>query len=263
MKEYISVAKNVDMAIEEGLRYLNLNREDVDIRILETGGLFKKAKVCLQYEDKPIVEPVVEEVKPQIVEENNEVEAEKVVEQVEESEVQEEIIEQVEQEEPKQEVEKVEPVKVKDANELIERVKNFLVELANKMNIQVEVEFKQEENDLSFSINGDNVGKLIGYRGEGLNAIQNLLSTLKQSGEGRYRIYLDIAGYKRQREQALVDLANKMADKAEEIERNVHLDPMNAYERRVIHTALQDRTLVETESMGEGEKRHVVIKFKR
>jgi len=61
----------------------------------------------------------------------------------------------------------------------------------------------------------------------------------------------------------LVELANKMADKAEEIERNVHLDPMNAYERRIIHTTLQDRELVETESTGEGEKRHVVIKFKR
>jgi spoIIIJ-associated protein len=54
-----------------------------------------------------------------------------------------------------------------------------------------------------------------------------------------------------------------MADKAEEIERNVHLDPMSAYERRIIHSALQNRTLVETESMGEGETRHVVIKFKR
>ena len=54
-----------------------------------------------------------------------------------------------------------------------------------------------------------------------------------------------------------------MADKAEEIERNVHLDPMNPYERRIVHSALQGRALVETESMGEGEKRHVVIKFKR
>ena len=76
-------------------------------------------------------------------------------------------------------------------------------------------------------------------------------------------MYLDVEGYKKGREQTLIDLANRMADKAEEIERNVHLDPMNAYERRIIHSALQGRTLVETESMGEGDNRHVVIKFKR
>lgn len=267
MKEYISIGKNVDIAIEEGLRHLNLDREDVDIKILETGGLFKKAKVCLQYEEKPLVnevEEIKEEIKPEIVEEvkieqvENNVEVETESKQETENEV-----EEIPQQEIEAVIEKVEPIKAKDPSELIERVKQFLLGLASKLNIQVQVEFTQQDNDLNFSIIGDNVGKLIGYRGEGLNAIQNLLSTLKQSGEGRYRIYLDIAGYKSQREQTLVDLANKMADKAEEIERNVHLDPMNAYERRVIHTALQDRTLVETESMGEGEKRHVVIKFKR
>ena len=63
--------------------------------------------------------------------------------------------------------------------------------------------------------------------------------------------------------QSLEELANKTADQAVKIERNIHLDPMSAYERRIVHSALQNRTLVETESMGEGETRHVVIKFKR
>ena len=146
---------------------------------------------------------------------------------------------------------------------MIERVTEFLINLANKMKLEINVTCERTENDLNFNVTGSNVGKLIGYRGETLNAIQILLGGLKRAGEGRYRLYLDVENYKKGREQTLVDLANRMADKAEEIERNVHLDAMSAYERRIVHAALQNRTLVETESMGEGENRHVVIKFKR
>ena len=245
MKEYVSIGKNVNIAIEDGLRTLGLEREDVDIKILETGGLFKKAKVCLIYEEKQpeVVEtPVVEEVKE-----------EPVVEPEIKAETEDKVEETVE----------VKPVKVVSPDELKQRTIDFLVELAKKMNIDITVECEINENDLNFNVKGDNVGKLIGYRGETLNAIQILLGGLKRAGEGRYRLYLDVEDYKRGREQTLVDLANRMADKAEEIERNVHLDPMSAYERRIVHSALQNRTLVETESMGEGETRHVVIKFKR
>lgn len=266
MKEYVSIGKNVDIAIEEGLRFLGLNREDVDIKILETGGLFKKAKVCLIYEEKqPEVEPVeVIETKVEEkveVEDNNEqttpVEQVEIQEKIEEK-VQEQTENQVVTEEKSQK-----EVKFVAPDALKERVSEFLKQLAGKMGIEVTVDCEIRENDLNFKIDGENVGKLIGYRGETLNAIQILLGGLKRSGEGRYRVYLDIGNYKQSREQTLIDLANRMADKSEEIERNVHLDPMSAYERRIIHSALQNRTLVETESMGEGEKRHVVIKFKR
>ena len=270
MKEYISIGKNVDVAITEGLRFLGLNREDVDIKILETGGLFKKAKVCLIYEEKQpeIVETaevettVVEEIKPEI-EQVEEVKQE-IVEQNENIQATEVVVEQEVKESSTQIDEKVEVVKeIKSPDELIARVTNFLVNLAQKMKIEVNVSCEKTENDLNFNVTGANVGKLIGFRGETLNALQVLLGGLKRAGEGRYRLYLDIENYKKAREQTLVELANRMADKAEEIERNVHLDPMNAYERRIIHSALQGRTLVETESMGEGDNRHVVIKFKR
>lgn len=263
MKEYISIGKNVDIAINEGLMTLGLNREDVDIKILETGGLFKKAKVCLMYEEK---QPKIEEIKVEEVVEPETVE--EVIETVKTEQIEEvksietEIVEEIKEE--KQEVEIVkEPREIKSPDELIERVKNFLITLASKMKIEVSVEHSIENNDISFNVTGANVGKLIGFRGETLNSIQILLGGLKRAGEGRYRLYLDVEGYKKGREQTLVDLANRMADKSEEIERNVHLDPMSAYERRIIHSALQNRTLVETESMGEGDNRHVVIKFKR
>lgn len=260
MKEYISVGKNIDIAIEDGLRVLGLNREDVDIKVLETGGLFKKAKVCLIYEEKQpeIIETVVEEVK-EIVEQPVEMVKIEEVEEVKPLET--EITEEVKIEENREEIKEVKEIKSPD--ELIERVKTFLINLASKVKIEVTVEYSIENNDITFNVSGENVGKLIGFRGETLNAIQILLGGLKRSGEGRYRLYLDIENYKKTREQTLVDLANRMADKSEEIERNVHLDPMSAYERRIIHSALQGRTLVETESMGEGENRHVVIKFKR
>ena len=273
MKEYVSIGKNVDVAITEGLRTLGLNREDVDIKILETGGLFKKAKVCLIYEEKQpeiaeIVEveaPVVDQIKPE-VEQVEEIKEEVAVETEDLQSIE---IAEVKTEENVEDVtttteEQVETVKeIKSPDELIERVCNFLVNLAKKMKLDVSVTCERAENDLNFNVTGENVGKLIGYRGETLNSIQVLLGGLKRAGEGRYRLYLDVENYKKGREQTLVDLANRMADKAEEIERNVHLDPMSAYERRIIHSALQGRTLVETESMGEGETRHVVIKFKR
>lgn len=256
MKEYVSIGKNVNIAIEDGLKVLGLDREDVDIKVLETGGLFKKAKVCLIYEEKQpeVVEtPVVEEVKIESVVETVSETAEPAIELAIESET----------EVKDEETASVKPAKVVSPDELKQRTIEFLVELAKKMNIDITVECEINENDINFNVKGDNVGKLIGYRGETLNAIQVLLGGLKRSGEGRYRLYLDVENYKKGREQTLVDLANRMADKAEEIERNVHLDPMSAYERRIVHSALQNRTLVETESMGEGETRHVVIKFKR
>lgn len=264
MKEYISVGKNVDIAIKEGLQHLGLDREDVDIKILETGGLFKKAKVCLQYEEKVTTTEVVEDTQPEVAAPVDEVvpNYDDQVMTLEETSETKPIVEEQPVATPVQPImAKAEP-KV-DPEGLKNRITEFLTGVLQKSNLQGEVECEIKDNNLNFKIVGDNLGKLIGYHGDTLLAIQNLLGALKKRGEGRFRIYLDVAGYKADREQVLVDLANKMADKAEEIERNVHLDPMSAYERRIIHTTLQDRTLVETESMGEGEKRHVVIKFKR
>ena len=118
---------------------------------------------------------------------------------------------------------------------------------------------------ITYKINGEGVGKLIGFHGDTLHAIQLLLSGIKTRSEGPVRLYVDIAGYKANRNQSIIDLANKVAEQAIKIERNIHLDPMSAYDRRIVHTTLQDRDDVTTESTGEGEKRHVVVKpiFKR
>lgn len=266
MKELEVVGKNVEQAIQNGLLQLNKSREDVDIRIIETGGLFKKAKVVLIYEEEnhdeevatlPLLDSEPVEVHSDVVEEKEETTSESLHEEVQES--QDKALEKSEEISTKQDKQ----TKIVDTTSLKERVNTFFNGLMQRFGVTGNVSCEEGENELRFFITGDNVGKLIGYRGDTLNAIQFLLGSLKVAGEGKIRIYLDIEGYKSKREDVLIELANKMADKAEEIERNVHLDPMTPYERRIIHTALQNRTLVETESTGEGEKRHVVIKFKR
>lgn len=266
-KEHVSTGKNVEIAIKNGLLEIGKNREEVDIKILETGGLFKKAKVILAYTEDVITEAPKIEVVDEIVEKKEEQQEKFEEEKIESLDEKEDNKEpQAKQEENKKEsipqnIEK--EVKIVDKTALKKRVVDFLEGLLKAVGVEGSVSSVEEENDLKFLISGENVGKLIGYRGETLNAIQYLLASLKERGESKIRLYLDIEGYKDKRAQVLVDLANKMADKAEEIERNVHLDPMTPYERRIVHTALQNRTLVETESTGEGEKRHVVIKFKR
>ncbi len=270
MKELEVVGKNVDQAIKNGLLQLGKSREDVDIKILETGGLFKKAKVVLIYEEEnhddevatlPLLdsEPVETSVETEKVQEN---ETKTPVETQEVAIVEQETVEQPVEEKEISTKEEKQP-RIVDSSRLKSSVVEFLNQLMQQFEVDGQVEVEEDKNELKFKILGENIGKLIGYRGETLNAIQYLLGGLKVAGEGKIRLYLDIEGYKEKRAQTLIDLANKMADKAEEIERNVHLDPMTPYERRIVHTTLQNRTLVETESTGEGEKRHVVIKFKR
>ena len=281
-EEFIATGKNVDTAIANGLLEIGKAREDVDIKILETGGLFKKAKVVLIYEKEEIL-PASEDKKEIAIEEKKSVqnvdELKEVIKEIAEEtkldidvniEVvnENEVIHNLEEsDDNKQEVANIASEKVEkevvDVDKLVEKVKTFLNGIIEKYNLQANIVSEVKNKEVYFNITGENVGKLIGYRGDNLNAIQYLMGCLKEGAENRYRLYLDVENYKAKREQTLVELANKMADKAEDIERNVHLDPMNAYERRIIHTTLQDREKVETESMGEGEKRHVVIKFKR
>ena len=242
-----ATGKSVEIAIQNGLLECGMKREEVDIKILDQGGLFKKAKVLLSWGEK-VEEPVVEEVKQ---------ESEPVVETVTEVEAEPETVEV----EPKEEKKK----RVVDTTRLENKGKEFLLGLAKMVDENATVEVEKKDNELSFAVKGENVGKLIGYHGENIQAIQILLSGLKTKGEGAVRCYLDIGGYKVNRNQSIVEMANRIADQAVKIERNIHLDPMNAYDRRIVHTTLQEREDVTTESTGEGEKRHVVVKptFKR
>ena len=236
-----ATGKSVEIAIQNGLLECGMKREEVEVKIIEKGGLFKKAKVVLSWGEKPA--EVVEEKQVEVA-----VEKETTKEEVEETET------VVETEKPEKKK------KVVDTARLEKRGSEFLLGLAKIIDESATVESTTGENEISFAIKGEKLGKLIGYHGENLQSLQLLLSGLKTRNEWPIRMYLDIDGYKASKNQTLEELANKTADQAVKIERNIHLDPMSAYERRIIHTTLQEREDVTTESTGEGEKRHVVVK---
>ena len=235
-----ATGKSVEIAIQNGLLECGMKREDVDVKVLDEGGLFKKAKVVLSWGEKPTEQPKIEG--------KQEISVEAEGETVEET-----ISQPIEQPTEKKK-------RVVDSSRLQARGIEFLTGLARLIDKDATVECTAGENELNFSIKGENVGKLIGYHGENMQAIQILLSGIKTKGEGAIRMYLDVDGYKQNRNQSIIDLANKIAEQAIKIERNIHMDPMNAYDRRIVHTTLQGRDDVTTESTGEGEKRHVVIK---
>lgn len=243
MKELEIVAKNVETAIQQGLLQLGLEREDVTIRIKDAGGMFKKAKVVLEYEDKtaPVVEEtVVEEVKPVVEEKKAEPVAPKKVE--------------------KQEKVKKEKSYSTERNQLLE---DFLTEyiegLCKRVGTTYEVEYSYTPNGLLVNLLGSDMGKLIGYRGEGMSSLQHILNSLASKQEFDTHIILDIEGYKARREQALINLAKKTANKALISHKNIAIEPMNSYERRIIHSAVAGMNGITTESTGEGRNRHVVF----
>lgn len=234
-----ATGKSVEIAIQNGLLECGMKREEVEVKVLEQGGLFKKAKVLLVWGEE-----IAKDEQPE--QEETVISTEQQVE-----ETSEEVIPEVKEEKKK---------RVYDTTRIQEKGKEFLLGLANLVGENATCEVSANENEVSFALHGDKLGKLIGYHGENLQALQMLLSGIKAKGEGGIRLYIDVDGYKANRNQAIIELANKTADQAVKIERNIHLDPMNAYERRIIHTTLQERDDVTTESTGEGEKRHVVVK---
>ncbi len=144
------------------------------------------------------------------------------------------------------------------------RAQEFLQELTQLMGVNVSVAVKtDEEGNVRVNMDGDTLGILIGRRGETLDALQYLTSLQVNKGQNNYtRVTLDTEGYRAKREEALVRLANRMANRAQKTGRKVSLEPMNPYERRILHSALQDHPAVTTHSEGEEPNRHVVITLK-
>jgi spoIIIJ-associated protein len=259
MKQYEYSAKNVQDAIQKGLKELNLKQEDVDIKILSEGGLFSKAKVILITEEEEVVEQVVEVVKPVATKK----EVVKVETKKEEKKVD---IVKAPKEQPVKEIKEVvkkEIVKTEFTNEKTSLT--FIKTLAEKLNAKVETVVFEEDENLMVSMNGEHAGVLIGYRGEGLSGIQYLANVIEQQNEekeNRKRIVLDIENYKEKREEALRHLAERMAKKAIATDRSQRLEPMNSYERRIIHEALSESN-VNTYSKGEEPRRYLVIEPKK
>jgi len=144
------------------------------------------------------------------------------------------------------------------------RVENFLSGLFERMDIDAGFEVKEDEDSINVVITGSDPGALIGRRGETLDAIQHLTNYVVNRGAaGRVRINLDAENYRQRRNETLESLAARTAGKVIKYRRNMTLDPMNAYERHVIHSALQDYEHISTYSVGSEPNRRIVVAYGR
>ncbi|WP_346931029.1 RNA-binding cell elongation regulator Jag/EloR [Clostridium sp.] len=161
----------------------------------------------------------------------------------------------------------VKPAKVKVTlkRDHIGDAKKFLREILNAMNVKAEIHIKEENNEININLVGPNMGVLIGYRGETLDSLQYLVSLVvnKNHDEAYKRVILDTVNYRQNRQETLKKLAFKMGEKVRINGKTLKLEPMNPYERRVIHSTLQNNAYVTTHSEGDEPHRRVVIELKK
>ena len=253
-------AKTVDDAITEALIQLGVTSDRLEYEVIEKGSSgflgigMKQAVIEARRKPEPVAEVKeetipVEEVKPSVVKE-----------QVSEP-VQEKQEEKAEEEPARKKATELAEV----SDEAIKAVEAFLNDTLKAMDMAVEIVSEVDsEGALSVEMKGSNMGILIGKRGQTLDALQYLANRVANKHQDGYvRVKLDTENYRARREETLRHLAKNIAFKVKRTRRAVSLEPMNPYERRIIHSALQGNKYVETVSEGEEPYRHVVVKLKR
>ena len=224
-------ARTEDLAIAEALKELGMDRDDVSVEILErakSGFLgigASPAVIRVSYEcpdEEPVVAPAA---------------VEAVVE------------------EPAAEI--------VDENPDYAQIRKFLTGLLDRMGVKAEMEISPRANGgINVNLTGNSMGAIIGRRGETLDAIQHLTNYVVNKGSDKHlHISVDAECYRSKREESLTRLAEKMAEKAIKYKRSMALEPMNSYERHVIHTALQNYEGVTTSSTGTEPNRRVVVSY--
>ncbi|MFQ8571903.1 MAG: RNA-binding cell elongation regulator Jag/EloR [Oscillospiraceae bacterium] len=268
--------KTEDEAIRRALEQLGLERDDVSVEILERaksgflgiGG--SPATVRVSYDDgqPELVKPEPKSAAPK-AEKKPVYCAEVLQKEVRAREKQEREAKRGERRaEPKAEKAPREPVVLGEEirDEKSEQIRTFLSGLLEHMDAKAEVKvYEVEKNRYKVILEGEKLGALIGRRGETLDAIQQLTNySINRGGESkRARVQIDAENYREKREESLERLAQKVAGKVVKYRRNVTLEPMNAYERHVIHTALQDTQYITTFSIGTEPNRRVVVSYDR
>ena len=157
-------------------------------------------------------------------------------------------------------------ISAKVKSSITDKAKIFLNDVFAAMNMTVVInaEYKEEERELSIDLSGDDMGVLIGKRGQTLDSLQYLVSLIVNKESTDYiRVKVDTENYRKRRQDTLENLAKNIAFKVKRTKRTVSLEPINPYERRIIHSALQNDKFVTTHSEGEEPFRHVVVTMKR
>ena len=265
-KSIEATGKTLDLAIQAGLTKLQMDRDSVSVEVLEQprSGFFGigavPAKVKLTYE---VPDPVPEK-KPEPVPQPK-AEAPKAQPKAPKTELPKPQPKAAPK--PQPEMPKPQPVPHTTAPEgsVEERIETFMKGLMEHMGSDaIPVATKSGEDTYSVELQGSSLGMLIGRRGDTLDAIQHITNYAVNHGQGkRVRINVDAENYRKKREESLIRLANKVAGKVSRSRRNITLEPMNAYERHVIHAALQDYPDVTTYSTGTEPGRRIVVAYSK
>ncbi len=255
--------RTIEQAIENALFELKAPREDVDIKICNEGGLFKKAKVIVtisedarsKYEKKERKEKAEEE---DVLKKEKKLQAKEEKAAIKAQEKQEKIQEKLDKKTAKQQEKAEEKIEEDDAkNEINLDPIEFLQGLFQAAGKTVEINTKEDENYITYCVEGQDLGDMIGHRGETYYAINRLLNAV--TGKQEKRILLDVGGYRERRAEVLKKLALRTADRVARTGRYARLDPMNPSDRRIIHSALSEDERVVTLSKGEEPHRYVMV----
>ncbi len=251
---------DVDTAVELALQDLKCSRDEVEVTVLEqpSKGFFGiGSKLALVRVEKKA--PVVEEPKT-VVEKKEPVKVQSETKKTQKSEKKAEKKPKKETQPKKSSVEE----EIGDLNPVDNHIAlDFLKEVTEQMGLTVDVSAKMNEECVLLNIQGKDSGTIIGKRGQTLDAIQYLTSLVVNKDQNNYiKVVVDAENYRSKREKTLEKLANRLADKVVKTKRSVRLEPMNPYERKVIHATLQSNPRVTTRSEGQDPYRRVIIELK-
>ena len=286
--DYIEVSgKNVDEALTNALIKLETTSDKVEYEVIEKGssgflGMFNKpAVIRVRKKSEEAAQPAkkeksvkneetVKEAAPSVKEEKKPAKTSEPVKKADVVKKNEPVADNkasLDDNESKDadDEKKTKYTSIMPNEEIERRIKTFLADMFGAMGFYVDVKVLFDDPDcVNVELSGPNMGVLIGKRGQTLDSIQYLTSLVVNKGKDKYvRIKLDTEDYRNRRKETLENLARNIAYKVKRSRRPVSLEPMNPYERRIIHSALQGNKFVETVSEGEEPYRHVVVKLKR
>ncbi|CEN92208.1 SpoIIIJ-associated RNA/ssDNA-binding protein Jag [[Clostridium] sordellii] len=233
MKQSLEIrSKNIDEAISKALRQFSVSKDDIEVEVIKEP---TKGFLGLIGSKDGIFKITVKE-KEEIVEESVVIETETIV-------------------------------KIEDTNKVteVDVVRGFISNIINNLNLDANIDVTQEKNTVKVNIKGKDAACLIGRRGESLDSIQFLagLALNKSNKDSHSKVLVDIENYRSKREESLIRYANKVAREVAKTRRTKKLDYMNPYERRIIHSTLQNDKFVKTYSEGVDPYRRLVIEYKK
>lgn len=228
-KKIIAEGRTTNEAIEKGLKELNVSKNQVDIKVLENEE--KRSFFSILAPRVVKVELTVKQEKENI---KKEVKPKKIIE-----------------------------LSLEEQQKAKENMEIFLADFVKNLPEDTKYEIEKNVTGLNVNINSKDLGYLIGYRGETLYALQNIMTAIAGRGiDNKVRVILDIEGYKAKREKTLEELAEKVARTVIKTKKPIKLEPMQAYERKIIHSILQKNDKIDTTSVGEEPYRRIVISLK-